>query len=91
MLRSYMRYCPGCASALLVMVPFGICYLCYIAQHFDIPTYYWWAPIVAFPLVGVLMILSPVLICKNRNTRYGFAEYEATAFSVKNGIAKLRR
>ena len=23
--------------------------------------------------------------------RYGFAEYEATAFSIKKGIAKLRR
>ncbi len=37
------------------------------------------------------MILSPVLIFRNRDTRYGFAEYEATAFSVKNGIAELRR
>lgn len=84
-------YSPGCASALFAMVPFGIYYLCYIAEHFDFPTYYWWTPLAVFPLVAVVMILSPVLICKNRNTCYGFAEYEATTFSIKNGIAKLRR
>lgn len=84
-------YSPGCASALFAMVSFGIYYLCYIAEHFDFPTYYWWVPLVAFPFVAALMILSPVLVCKNRETRYGFAEYEATAFSIKNGIARLRR
>lgn len=84
-------YSPGCASALFALVPFAIYYLCYIAEHFDFPTFYWWAPLIAFPLVAVVMILSPVLICKKRNTRYAFAEYEATAFSIKNGIAKLRR
>jgi hypothetical protein len=73
------------------MVPFGAYYLCYIAEHFDFPTYYWWAPLAVFPLVAVVMILSPVLIFRNRDTRYGFADYEATAFSVKNGIARLRR
>ena len=84
-------YSPGCASALFALVPFAIYYLCYIAEHFDFPTFYWWAPLIAFPLVAVVMILSPVLICKKRNTRYAFAEYEASAFSIKNGIAKLRR
>ena len=84
-------YSPGCASALFALVPFAIYYLCYIAEHFDFPTFYWWAPLIAFPLVAVVMILSPVLICKKRNTRYAFAEYEATAFSITNGIAKLRR
>lgn len=84
-------YSPGCASALFAMVPFGAYYLCYIAEHFDVPTCYWWVPLAVFPLVGVVMILSPVLICKDRNTRYGFAEYEATAFSIRNGIARLRR
>lgn len=84
-------YSPGCASALFAMVPFGAYYLCYIAEHFDFPTYYWWAPLAVFPLVAVVMILSPVLIFRNRDTRYGFADYEATAFSVKNGIARLRR
>lgn len=34
-------YSPGCASALFAMVPFGVYYLCYIAEHFDFPTYYW--------------------------------------------------
>ena len=84
-------YSPGCASALFAMVPFGAYYLYYIAEHFNIPTYYWWAPLAVFPLVAVVMILSPVLIFRNRDTRYGFADYEATAFSVKNGIARLRR
>ena len=84
-------YSPGCASALFAMVPFGAYYLYYIAKHFDFPTYYWWAPLVVFPLVAVVMILSPVLIFKNRDTRYSFADYESTAFSVKNGIARLRR
>ena len=84
-------YSPGCASALFAMVPFGAYYLYYIAEHFNIPTYYWWAPMAVFPLMAVVMILSPVLIFRNQDTRYGFAEYEATAFSVKNGIAKLRR
>lgn len=84
-------YSPGCASALFALVPFAIYYLCYIAEHFDFQTFCWWAPLIAFPLVAVVMILSPVLICKKRNTRYAFAEYEATAFSIKNGIAKLRR
>lgn len=50
---------------------------------------YW--PAVGGVIFAVVMILSPVLICKNRNTRYGFAEYEATEFSIKNGIARLRR
>ena len=84
-------YSPGCASALFAMVPFGAYYLCYIAEHFDFPTYHWWAPLAVFPLVAVVMILSPVLIFRNRDTRYGFADYEATAFSVKNGMARLRR
>lgn len=50
---------------------------------------YW--PAVGGVIFAARMILSPVLICKNRNTRYGFAEYEATEFSIKNGIARLRR
>ena len=36
------------------------------------------------------MILSPILLFRNRNTRYGFADYEATHFSVRKGIARLR-
>lgn len=50
---------------------------------------YW--PAVGGVIFAVVMILSLVLICKNHNTRYGFAEYEATEFSIKNGIARLRR
>lgn len=87
-LRSW--YSPGCASALFVMLPFGVYYLTYVARHFTFPTWYWWAPIAVFPLVAVVMILSPILLFRDRNTRYGFADYEATHFSVKKGIARLR-
>lgn len=68
-------YSPGCATSLFVMLPFGIYYLTHIACHFTFSGFYWWAPI---------------LICRNRNTKYGFAEFEATHFSVRNGIARLR-
>lgn len=83
-------YSPGCASALFVMLPFGIYYLTYLTEHFTFPGFYWWAPITVFPIVAVLMILSPILIFRNRNTKYGFSEYEATYFSVRKGIARLR-
>ena len=68
-------YSQGCATSLFVMLPFGIYYLTHIACHFTFSGFYWWAPI---------------LICRNRNTKYGFAEFEATHFSVRNGIARLR-
>ena len=90
-IKLHTWYSPGCASALFAMVPFGTYYLYYIAEHFDFPSYYWWVPLVAFPLVGIVMILSPILIFKDRDTGYSFADHEATSFSIKNGIARLRR
>ena len=84
-------YSPGCATSLFVMLPFGIYYLTYIAGHFTFPGWYWWVPITVFPVAAVLMILSPILICRNRDTKYGFAEFEATDFAVRKGAAKLWR
>lgn len=87
-LRSW--YSPGCLTALCVMLPYGIYFLTYIAHHCTFPTWYWWAPILCFPPTAAIMILAPIQLFKNRNTKYGFADYEATHFSVRKGIARLR-
>ncbi|MBR1835418.1 MAG: HXXEE domain-containing protein [Bacteroidales bacterium] len=82
-------YSPGCFSALFVMLPMGVYYLCYVATHFVVPHYYWWGPIVAFPLAAVVMILLPILICRSRKTTFGFAPYQTEEFEVRHGIATL--
>jgi hypothetical protein len=82
-------YSPGCFSALFVMLPMGVYYICYIATHFTVPHYYWWGPIVAFPFVSVVMILLPIITCRSRKTTFGFASYQAEEFEVRHGIASL--
>lgn len=82
-------YSPGCFSALFVMLPMGVYYICFIVTHFTVPHYYWWGPIVAFPFVSVVMILLPIITCRSRKTTFGFAPYQAEEFEVRHGIASL--
>lgn len=84
-------YSPGCFSALFVMLPMGVYYLWYVATHFAVPHYYWWGPIVAFPVASVIMILLPILTCRSRSTSFGFARHQADEFDVRHGIASLFR
>ena len=84
-------YCPGCLSALLVMLPMGIYVIWYIATNYDVPHYFWWAPVAAFPFVAALTILLPILLFKRKDTSFGFAKHEAEDFAVKHGIASLWR
>ena len=47
-----------------------------------------------FCIVALFMVAYSAEAQESKSTvkpRYGFAEYEASAFSIKNGIAKLRR
>lgn len=88
-LRSW--YCPGCLSALLVMLPTGIYTLWFIATNYDIPHYYWWTPILSFPVVAALTILLPIVTFRSRNTPYAFPQCQADEFAVKHGIASLFR
>lgn len=84
-------YCPGCLSALLVMLPMGIYVIWYIATNYDVSHYFWWAPVAAFPFVAALTILLPILLFKRKDTSFGFAKHEAEDFAVKHGIASLWR
>lgn len=84
-------YSPGCFSALFVMLPLGVVFLVYLAGNYTFPGYYWWAPIIAFPFMSVLMILLPILACRRRDTPYGFASHQADEFEVRHGIATLFR
>ena len=84
-------YSPGCLSALFVMLPMGVYYLWYVATHFAVPHYYWWGPLVAFPIASVLMILLPILTCRSHTTSFGFARFQADDFEVRHGIASLFR
>lgn len=84
-------YCPGVLSALVVMLPIGIYVLWFIATHFDVPHYYWWVPVLAFPLVAGLTIMAPIMVFRNRETTFGFAKHEADDFAVRHGIASLWR
>ena len=88
-LRSW--YCPGCLSALCVMLPTGIYTLWFIATNYELSHYYWWAPILAFPVIALLTILLPIQIFKNRNTPYSFPQHQAEEFEVRHGIASLFR
>lgn len=84
-------YSPGCFSALFVMLPLGVYYLWFVATHFSVPHYYWWGPIVAFPIASVVMILLPILTCRSRTTTFAFGKYQADEFDVRHGIATLFR
>lgn len=84
-------YCPGCLSALLVMLPLGICFLVNLSAQYSFPLYYWWAPICVFPLVAFLTILLPIKCFSDKNTRYGFANHEAEDFEIRKGVASLFR
>lgn len=88
-LRSW--YSPGCATSLLVMLPVGAYVLSYMAQNYDMPHYYWWAPLLCFPLVSLLTILLPILTFRNRETPYGFAPHESKSFDIRHGVAALYR
>ena len=57
----------------------------------DVPHYFWWAPVAAFPFVAALTILLPILLFKRKDTKFGFAKHEAENFAVKHGIASLWR
>ena len=88
-LRSW--YCPGCLSALLVMLPIGVYTLHFLASNYTFPHYYWWAPALVFPVIAGLTIMLPIKVFQNRETRFGFAKHEADDFAVMHGIASLFR
>lgn len=88
-LRSW--YSPGCLSALFVMLPIGSYTLWYLANNYNMPHYYWWAPALSFPVIAVVTILLPIVIFRSRDTKFGFAQHEADDFAVKHGIATLWR
>ncbi|MBQ2777288.1 MAG: HXXEE domain-containing protein [Peptococcaceae bacterium] len=84
-------YNPGVGTALFVMVPIGIYSIWYIATNYTIPTWNWWAPILAFPFVAFLTILLPILKCQDKNSPYHFPERDTKGFSIKNKVARIRR
>lgn len=88
-LRSW--YNPGCLSALFIMLPIGSYTLWHLATNYIMPHYYWWAPALCFPVVAITTILLPIVIFKNRKTKFGFAQHEADDFAIKHGIATLWR
>ena len=84
-------YNPGVGTALFIMVPIGIYSLWYINANYDIPSWNWWVPILAFPIVAFLTILLPILKCQNRETPYGFPDRDIRGFSIVNKVARIRR
>lgn len=84
-------YCPGCFSALFVMLPLGIYFLVQLAATETFPSYCWWAPICAFPVVAFLTILLPIISFRRKDTPYAFAKYQDDEFEVRHGIASLFR
>ena len=84
-------YNPGVASALFILVPVGIYSIWYIATHFVVPTWYWWAPILVFPLVAFTTILLPILKCQDKNSPYAFPERDTKGFSIQGKSARIRR
>ena len=84
-------YCPGCLSALFVMLPLGVYFLIWLEANYTFPSYYWWAPICAFPVVAFSTILLPILSFRKKDTPFGFAQFQAEEFEVRHGIASLFR
>ena len=84
-------YNPGVASALFILVPVGIYSIWYIATHFVVPTWYWLAPILVFPLVAFTTILLPILKCQDKNSPYAFPERDTKGFSIQGKSARIRR
>lgn len=84
-------YNPGVGTALFIMVPIGIYTLWYIATNYDIPTWNWWVPILAFPFIAFSAILLPILKCQDKNSPYVFPERDTKGFSIKGKIARVRR
>lgn len=82
---------PGCFSALFVMLPLGIYFLVQLAATETFPSYCWWAPICAFPVVAFLTILLPIISFRRKDTPYAFAKYQDDEFEVRHGIASLFR
>lgn len=79
------------SSALFVMLPLGVYFLIWLEANYTFPSYYWWAPICAFPVVAFSTILLPILSFRKKDTPYGFAQYQADEFEVRHGIASLFR
>lgn len=86
-LRSW--YSPGCLSALFVMVPVGAYTLWNIATNYALPHYFWWIPVCVFPVIAFLTIMLPIMLCRGRDTKFGFASFQADEFEVRHGIASL--
>lgn len=84
-------YNPGVGTALFVMVPVGIYSLHFIGSHYNIPSWNWWAPLVAFPFIAFLTILLPILACRDLGTSYVFPARDTIGFSIENKIAAIRR
>ena len=89
--KMHTFYNPGVGTAAFIMVPAGIYCLWYIASHFQLPTWNWWVPILFFPVVAFLTILLPILKFQDKDTTYVFPERDTKGFSIKNGIAVIRR
>lgn len=89
--KMHTFYNPGVGTAVFIMVPTGIYSLWYIGSHFPLPAWNWWVPILFFPVAAFLTILLPILKCQDKNTTYVFPERDTKGFSIKNGIAVIRR
>lgn len=84
-------YNPGMASIIFVLIPLGVYYLWYVATHFPLPLWYWWAPLLVLPVYCILTIMLPIQLGKDKDTSYIFPAKEIKPFSVSGKAACNRR
>ncbi|HEY4064180.1 MAG TPA: HXXEE domain-containing protein [Puia sp.] len=72
-------YNPGCATALFLFLPIGAYYISYVTKH-HLATKADFAVGSAVTLAAILVLfLLPILLLKNKNSRYPFSEFEMKA------------
>ena len=80
-------YNPGLATTVFIFIPLGIYYIYYTAAHFLLPTWQWVASVIALPIMGMLTVMLPIQLGKDKNTRYVFQKRDIGHFAVKNAMA----
>ena len=83
-------YNRGMATIVFLFFPLGIYYLYYLIVNFNLPTWNYWVPAIALPLVALLTIMVPIQICKDKNTKYVFPARDINGFSIRNKVARRR-
>lgn len=66
--RSHTRYSPGMATAIFVMSPVSIYTLWYLAAHYDVPGWTWWAAVLLLLVLSACLLAVPLKLTADKNS-----------------------